>query len=153
MECPSARDGKFIDNSIRLAIAVITSGFVMQIIPKALELLLVWILVSCVRFHYSKLSRVLEPLFQDTKSPKQASTDVEDNGSRGGGSEAETAIQWPADNTNKDPNIHPKEPPLARPQTHDSPLRGRRHHLPHVNHRASRHFHREPGWDLCLQPP
>ncbi|KAF2202268.1 cytochrome P450 [Delitschia confertaspora ATCC 74209] len=103
------RDANFIDNSIRFTMAVITSGFVMKVIPKAIEPLLVWILVSYVRFHYSKLSRVLEPLFQSTSTPKQPCVDFKENGSRDGNSEGETAVQWLAVNATRDPNIDPKE--------------------------------------------
>jgi len=75
--------------------AVITTGFLKKAIPKLLEPLLVPVLVAYVRYHYSKLAKVVEPLF------KNRTTD--------GGSEVETAVHWLTANATKDPSLDPKE--------------------------------------------
>ncbi|PSN59700.1 cytochrome P450 [Corynespora cassiicola Philippines] len=103
------RNADFIDNSIRFTMVVITSGFLKTLIPKFLESFLVWIIVSYVRFHYSKLARVLEPLFQSTEMQKQPRADVSESNSKERNPEGRTAAQWLAANATRDPNTDPKE--------------------------------------------
>jgi len=87
---------------------VITSGFIKTVIPKPLEPLLVRLLVSYVRWHYTKLSQVLEPLFQRTNA-KQPYGDLKEIASPDGEYKSDTAVQWLTANATRDPSFHPKE--------------------------------------------
>ncbi|PVH95059.1 cytochrome P450 [Periconia macrospinosa] len=107
-----SRDATFVSNSIRFTMVVITSGFVMKIIPKFLEPLLVRPLVSYICFHYAKLSRVLEPLFQTTPPSKQPPLTDEKLNNIPEHTESQgevTAIQWLAENAARDSTLHTKE--------------------------------------------
>ncbi|KAI8942778.1 hypothetical protein NX059_000822 [Plenodomus lindquistii] len=100
-----ARNANFIDNSIRFTKVVITNGFVMKVIPKALEPYLVWILVYFVRRHYRKLSQVLEPLFQISTSKQQSGERTLENKVTA----KETAVQWLATNAVRTAGTDQKE--------------------------------------------